>query len=159
MAENADYDFDVVIEGVTTDVTGTRDCEHAGLVSAEVDCATDGVVVLLTNTGETDTIVTVNGEEVVVPAGTTEDDPFEIIVPVDEDDTYDFAVTGDELDENVSGTRDCETVEGEVVEPPARRRCPRTGANTIGLLGLAGIFLLAGAALYTGARRREARLS
>jgi LPXTG-motif cell wall-anchored protein len=154
--ENADYDFDIVIEGVTTDVTGTRDCEQPGVVSAEVDCAKGGVVVLLTNTGESDTTITVDGDDVVVPAGTTEEAPVEVLVSVDEDAAYDFTVTGDELDEEFNGTLDCETVGGEVVTPTP---LPTTGSNTTGLLGLAGALLLAGWSLVTGARRREARLS
>jgi LPXTG-motif cell wall-anchored protein len=108
VAENATYDFDIVIDGETTNRTGQRDCEHPAVVSATLDCAEGGVVVLLSNTGETDATVNVGGVEVTVPAGTTAADPVSVTVPVAENATYDFAVTGDELDESFSGTRDCE---------------------------------------------------
>ena len=49
----------------------------------------------------------------------------------------------------------CVIVAGNVVTPAAQE-LPRTGGGTTGLLALAGALLLAGLALITGARRREA---
>jgi LPXTG-motif cell wall-anchored protein len=108
VAENATYDFDIVIDGETTNVMGQRDCEHPAVVSALLDCAEGGVVVLLTNSGVSDTMVMVGSVEVTVPAGTTADNPVSVVVPVAENATYDFMVMGDELHEMFSGTRDCE---------------------------------------------------
>jgi LPXTG-motif cell wall-anchored protein len=243
------YSIDVSIPDFPGPITGTRDCEEPGIESVDVDCAEGGVVVVLTNTGEQDTTVLVNGEPVNVPAGGT----AEVLVPVDENADYEITIVGDDgLDESFSGTldcdhpdprveqemdctpgggvtvtlindgddtaffvvsspvledgaeaeftpagtteiavepgevatlnlpvaedatteltvtsggttlyddpvtRDCETVGGEVETPTP---LPRTGANTTGLLGLAGALLLAGLALVGGARRREARVS
>ncbi|MGK2947076.1 MAG: LPXTG cell wall anchor domain-containing protein, partial [Acidimicrobiales bacterium] len=112
VAENATYDFDIVIDGSTSTITGERDCEQPGLVSALVECAEGGVVVVLSNTGIRDTTVTVDGDEVVVPAGGT----AEVLVPVAENAAYDFTVEGDELSEQVSGTLDCEIPQVESIQ-------------------------------------------
>jgi len=111
VAENATYDFDIVVDGETTNVTGQRDCEQPAVVSATLECAEGGVVVLLTNTGEADTSVVVAGVTVDVPAGTTAVDPVRVTVPVEENAAYSVTVSGDELQQIYRGTRDCEKPE------------------------------------------------
>ncbi len=115
VAEGADYDITVL--GVNA--SGTRDCENPAIASVQVECSEGGVVVVLTNDGESDTTVTVDGIEVVVPAGTTEESPVRVTVPVEENEAYDFTVVGDELEQQVTGTLDClfpePAVDGELV--------------------------------------------
>ncbi len=108
VAENDSYDFDVVIDGETTNVTGVRDCEQPGIASALLECAAGGLVVVLTNSGDADTVVTVAGNPINVPAGTTAESPVSVTVPVAENDAYDITVTGDELEETYTGVRQCE---------------------------------------------------
>lgn len=115
VAEGADYDITVL--GVNA--SGTRDCENPAVTSVQVECSEGGVVVALTNDGETDTTVTVGGREVVVPAGTTEESPVRVTVPVEENGAYDFTVVGEGLEREVTGTLDClfpePTVDGDLV--------------------------------------------
>jgi hypothetical protein len=241
VAEDASWDITVTGDGLDEHFSGVRDCEQPAVASANLVCAEGGVVVLLTNSGESDTSVLVNGVAEEVPAGTTAEDPVEVFVPVDENDAYDITVVGSGLDETFSGTancllpeptvedevtcakggldvvlrntgddtatfvitspalpdggtevdvaagevdtvliplaegattdvvvtsdgvtlfdasltRDCETVGGEVVRPPAAPPLPRTGADLGGLLGWALSLLAAGAALVAIGRRRR----
>ena len=104
VAENSTYDFDVVVDGDVTEVKGLRDCEQPGIASVTLECAEGGVVVSLTNTGESDTDVTVNGAIVSVPANGSKS----VVVAVEENAAYDFTVQGDGIDEQFTGTRDCE---------------------------------------------------
>ena len=240
VAENATYGFDVVINGIATNVAGQRDCEHPVVESAQLECAEGGVVVVLTNAAAQATTVVVDGTPVVVPsgAGTSDENPaIRVTVPVEENGAFDFMITGDGVDQHVTGTADCEhpapsvddevvcatdgvnlvlrntggdtatytvtspnvpggedttTVEaggvksyfillaedsttdvkvtsgGEVLfDKTVNRDCeqvqgtvvlPRTGADTASGVTLAGILLLAGTALVTLGRRRQARL-
>ena len=243
VAEDATYSFDVVIDGVATTVAGTRDCEHPAVLSAQLDCAEGGVVVLLTNDGEQATTVVVDGTSVEVPAGagsSDENPAVKVTVPVAENASFDFTIVGDGIADHEVGTADCKhpkpSVDDEVVcatgglnvvlrntgddtatyditspalpggadtatveaggvksflipmaedtstdvkvtsagavlfDKTITRDCvevqanppivqlPRTGANTTGLLNLAGALLLAGTVLVTVGRRRQSRL-
>ena len=58
-------------------------------------------------TATSDTVVTVDGVEVVVPAGTTDADPVRVLVPVEENADYDILVVGEGLEQRLTGTVDC----------------------------------------------------
>jgi LPXTG-motif cell wall-anchored protein len=153
-----DGDTVITITGdeLDTELTVPVDCLHPA-PAASVKCAEGGVGVVLDNTVGEDTATFVvespnlpdGSVTVTVEAGKSS----QVIVPVDEDADVDVKVTsGDEVLFQDTVHRDCDTVKGEVLTPPAA--LPKTGSETRGLLELAGALLLAGAFFVAASRRR-----
>ena len=108
VAENSDYSITVTSGGETVaTLEGTRDCRFPDVsVDLGDECAEGGVEIIVSNTGDDDAVVQVDGEDVEVPAGTD----VSVVVPVDENASYSITVTfGGETIGTFEGTRNCET--------------------------------------------------
>jgi LPXTG-motif cell wall-anchored protein len=159
--EDAAYDFTVVGDDLEQVFSGTANCLlPEPSVDDEVVCAATGLSIVLRNTGDDSATYVVTSSA--LPDGATEatvdaGDVETVLIPLAEGASTDVLVTSDDavlFDATI--LRDCETVQGEVIRPPAA--LPRTGSNILGLLTLAGALLLVGSTLIAGARRRSARV-
>ena len=145
-----------------------------------VECAEGGVVVTLTNDGDTPVDLTVTKDGEVVATVTVGDTPVEVLVPMDEDETSTITVTNGEVPvDEQEITYDCtppdtvppDTVPPDTVPPgdtipPAsvttfevlgtqETPLPVTGSTVFGMVALAAGLILAGASLLGMARRRS----
>ncbi len=158
--EDAAYDFTVVGDELEQVFSGTLDClSPEPSVDDEVVCAAGGLSIVLRNTGDDSATYVITSSA--LPDGATEatveaGEVGKVLIPLAEGASADVLVTSDGavlFDATI--TRDCETVGGEVIKPPAG--LPRTGSNSLSLLTLAGALLLAGTTLVAGGRRRATR--
>ena len=149
------------------------DCNNP-LAAFAVECAEGGVVVTLTNDGESPVDLTVTKDGEIVDTVTVGDTPVDVLVPMDEDETSTIVVTNGAVpvDEQVI-TYDCtppDTVPPDSVPPDLappgspttfevlgtqETPLPRTGANVFGMVTLAAGLILAGASMLGMARRRS----
>ncbi len=150
-------------------VTTTIDCTQPNPgVGEELECATGGLTVSLTNTGGQATTFTLvstafagGSTQVEVGAGET----GKVLLPLDEDASAALSVLADgKMVSQRVVTRDCTEVQGvSVTRTPgtpaaqvAGTALPRTGAET-GPLAAMGAILMAAGALLVGLRRPFAR--
>jgi hypothetical protein len=149
--------------GTVVEEVVVQDCQNPSAAFA-VECAEDGVVVTLTNDGESPAELTVTKDGEVVDTVSVGDTPVDVLVPMDEDETATIAVAnGDVPVDEQEVIFDCQPPDAN---PPARvptaevlgtqeSPLPRTGSNVFGMVALAAGLILAGATLLGVTRRRS----
>jgi LPXTG-motif cell wall-anchored protein len=169
LAEDEQATITVVVgeDQILAQETVTQNCQEPSATAA-VDCAEGGVVVTLTNDGESPVELTVSKGGEVVDTVVVGREPVEVVVPMDEDETATITVSDasgvvDEFD----FTYDCQPppteppsssttfAVGGITERPGS--LPTTGSSVGGFVSLAAGLLLAGASLVGLSRRRATR--
>ncbi|MFE4827262.1 LAETG motif-containing sortase-dependent surface protein [Streptomyces sp. NPDC056672] len=108
-------------------------------VTAEKNCAEDGVDVTAANTGDAPFTFELNGSEHTVAPGATET----VTVPVGEDQAYDFTITGPAgFTQNFTGVLDCETTGTPV--PVTEQPSSRPSAASAGGVATSGLGAMSG---------------
>ena len=141
----------------------THDCQNPAATAA-VQCAEGGVVVTLTNDGDSPVELVVLKDGQVVATVEVGDTPVDVTVPMTEDQTSTITVQdGDTTVFEEETTYDC--VPPATIPPASvttfevlgstETPLPVTGSNVFGLVTLASGLILAGASLIGMTRRRS----
>ena len=149
--------------GIVTQKVVTHDCQNPA-VTAAVQCSEGGVVVTLTNDGDSPVELTVLKDGQVVTTVEVGATPVDVTVPMTEDQTSTVTVKdGDTTVSEQDMTYNC--LPPETVPPASittvevlgttETPLPKTGSNVFGLVTLASGLILAGASLIGMTRRRS----
>ena len=149
--------------GIVTQQVVTHNCQNPAATAA-VQCAEGGVVVTLTNDGDSPVELTVLKDGQVVTTVEVGATPVDVTVPMTEDQTSTVTVEdGDTTVFEQDMTYNC--LPPETVPPASvttfevlgttETPLPKTGSNVFGMVALASGLILAGASLIGMTRRRS----